>query len=493
MTIVEHEGERGAHILVVEDSPTQAVKLEHLLVEHGYVVSVKKSGVEALEFLKSEKPDVIISDIIMPGMDGYEFCRTVKADSALSKIPIILLTSLSDPGEVINGILCGADNFLTKPYKEQFILSRVAQVIANQEFRQSGIFERGIEIYFAGEKHYITSNRFQIIDLLFSTFENAIQKNRELDEVNKELRKAHDELQKANSELLQLTLELDDRVVQRTEELEKKNEELRMISQQLMQAEKLATIGELASSIAHELNNPLATVSLRVESLLSQTSENAPQLRELEIIGQEVERMGDLVNNLLQFSRRSQPQISTVIVCEEIEKTLELISYHLRKCSIKVVMEFAPDVPAIHADRQKLRQMFLNLFMNAADAMPQGGTLTIRVYTQGPEVRDQETSLTPIPDPRSPIPGPEGEAFVIIEISDTGDGIPPEILPRVTEPFYTTKPEGKGTGLGLSICRRIVQEHNGAFSLISEGIPGKGTTARISLPVKNGANTEDLR
>ena len=252
-------------------------------------------------------------------------------------------------------------------------------------------------------------------------------------------------------------------------ELIKRNEEIHNMTQQLWQAAKLATMGELVASIAHELNNPLTTVSLRIESLTTKTSGDDPHLRELEIIGKEVERMGDLIKNLLQFSRRSQQEISTVFVCEEIEKTLELIHYHLRKYNIEIIKEFAHDVPKIHADRQQLRQIFLNLFINASDAMPQGGTLTIRVTTSAEEKQ------------------------VHIEIADTGVGIPPEILPKVTEPFYTTKPEGKGTGLGLAICRRIVKEHNGKFDLTSEGVPGMGTTVRISLPVTNGRNVAGLK
>jgi signal transduction histidine kinase len=179
--------------------------------------------------------------------------------------------------------------------------------------------------------------------------------------------------------------------------------------------------------------------------------------------------MATLIANLLQFSRRGQPQISTVDICEEIEKTLELIHYHLRKQNISIMRQFVSDVPRIHADRQQLRQLFLNLFTNASDAMPEGGTLTIRVTA------------------------PSESMQVIMEVADTGTGIPPEVLPKVTEPFYTTKPEGEGTGLGLAICRRIVQEHNGTFDLTSEGIPGRGTTARISLPVKNGKNAAELK
>jgi signal transduction histidine kinase len=251
--------------------------------------------------------------------------------------------------------------------------------------------------------------------------------------------------------------------------LQASTDEVKTMSQQLLQAEKLATMGVLASSIAHELNNPLATVSLRVESLIAQTTGDDPRLRELEIIGQEVERMGNLVSNLLQFSRRSQPQISTVNVCDEIEKTLELVHYHLRKHNITVVREFKPEEPLIHADRQQLRQLFLNLFTNASDAMPEGGALTVRV-TQCLE-----------------------EKQICIEIADTGAGIPAEILPKVLEPFYTTKPEGKGTGLGLAICRRIAEGHYGTLAITSGGGPGKGTRVCITLPFSNGHNSACLK
>ena len=246
-------------------------------------------------------------------------------------------------------------------------------------------------------------------------------------------------------------------------------DEVKTMSQQLLQAEKLATMGELASSIAHELNNPLATVSLRVESLIAQSTGDDPRLRELEIIGKEIERMSNLVSNLLQFSRRSQPQISTVNVSDEIEKTLELVHYHLRRQNIAVAREFKPEGPLIHADRQQMRQLFLNLFTNAGDAMPEGGTLTIRV-TNRPEEKE-----------------------ICIEIADTGVGIPPEILPKVLEAFYTTKPEGKGTGLGLAICKRIAQAHNGILNITSEGGPGKGTRVCITLPFSNGINIAMLR
>jgi two-component system, NtrC family, sensor kinase len=256
---------------------------------------------------------------------------------------------------------------------------------------------------------------------------------------------------------------------QAEEALRLKNEEVTTMSQQLWQAAKLATVGELAASIAHELNNPLATVSLRIESLLAHVPAHDPKRRALEVIEQEVERMGHLVANLLQFSRRSQPQISTVDVREEITRTLDLISHHLRNHRIRVVREFAPDLPMMHADRELLRQLFLNLFTNASDAMPQGGTLAIRVAAGILE---------------------SGAPAVVMEFRDTGVGIAPDDLPKVLEPFFTTKPEGKGTGLGLPICRRIVQEHHGTFNIVSD--VGQGTTVRIMLPIADRTNSRYL-
>ena len=180
--------------------------------------------------------------------------------------------------------------------------------------------------------------------------------------------------------------------------------------------------------------------------------------------------MSGLVANLLNFSRAGRDHVSTVNVPDEVRKTIELTEPHLRRMRVEVVPEFHPNVPDIFADRQQLRQVLLNLFTNAGDAMPKGGRLI-------PRVRPGEL--------------PPSRLAVVIEIADTGVGIPPEHLARVTDPFFTTKEEGKGTGLGLAICRRIVQEHHGKLEIESE--VGKGTTVRVILPVKNGTNANGLK
>jgi two-component system sensor kinase FixL len=250
--------------------------------------------------------------------------------------------------------------------------------------------------------------------------------------------------------------------------LQDKREELASMTQQLWQASKLATMGELAASVAHELNNPLATVALHAESIMEQLPQDDPKFTSVDVISKEVERMANLVSNLLQFSRRSHAEISTLDLREELTDSTEFIEHYLRSRRIDVVQEFAADLPTVHADRQQLRQVFLNLITNASDAMPQGGRLTLRTFSG---VLDRTRPA------------------VIIEFTDTGTGVQTRYLSKLWEPFFTTKAEGKGTGLGLAICRRTVEEHHGTIGIVTG--PGKGATVRITLPATVGETAED--
>lgn len=247
--------------------------------------------------------------------------------------------------------------------------------------------------------------------------------------------------------------------------LQAKTDEIKMMTQQLWQTAKLATMGELAASVAHELNNPLAILSLRLESLGAGFPENSPEHTELAIMEREIERMSSLVSNLLQFSRPGQRQISSLDISNEIDQTLDIIHNYLVHRHVMVQREYEADLPMIQADRQQLRQVFLNLFTNACDAMPEGGVLTIHTHSL-----DHQRKVT-------------------IEISDTGIGLEPDQIKRVMDPFFTTKPEGKGTGLGLAICRRIVEEHYGTISIASPG-PGQGAVIKIVLPSQNGVKPQ---
>ncbi len=181
-------------ILIVEDSPTQQKDLQNILESHGYRTRTSMNGNEALDFLNNNRPDIIITDIIMPEMDGYELCRRIKSDDKMKNIPVILLTVLCEPADIFKGLACGADNFVTKPYREEYLLSRIEYIMLNQENRTPGMDEGGIELVFSGKKMNITSPKIQILDLLISAYDTVIQKNRELEAANRKLREANEKI-----------------------------------------------------------------------------------------------------------------------------------------------------------------------------------------------------------------------------------------------------------------------------------------------------------
>ena len=174
-------------ILVAEDSPTQAEQLRFLLEEHGYGVVTAANGKEALKAVSAHKPSLVISDIVMPEMNGYELCKAIKSDEKLKDVPVILVTTLSDSSDVISGLACGADNFIRKPYEARYLLSRIEYLLMNLELRKNQKMQMGVEIDLGGQKHFITAERQQILDLLISTYEQAVQVNNELQLREKEL------------------------------------------------------------------------------------------------------------------------------------------------------------------------------------------------------------------------------------------------------------------------------------------------------------------
>jgi diguanylate cyclase (GGDEF)-like protein/PAS domain S-box-containing protein len=167
-------------ILIAEDSRTQAEQLGFLLEQHGYRVTIAADGKQALEAAQAQKPTLVISDIVMPEMDGYELCKAIKSDEKLKEVPVILVTTLSDSQDVIRGLECGADNFIRKPYDERYLLSRINYLLMNLDMRKEHKMQVGVEINLGGQKYFINSERQQILDLLISTYEQAVHINNEL-------------------------------------------------------------------------------------------------------------------------------------------------------------------------------------------------------------------------------------------------------------------------------------------------------------------------
>jgi DNA-binding response OmpR family regulator len=198
-----------AEILVVDDSPTQAMRLQFMLEEHGYVARVARDGQQALDAAREKPPALIVSDIVMPGMDGYEMCRLIKADPALATVPVILLTTLSDPRDILIGLQAQADAYLTKPYDETVLLTRIRTLLeqppenfdrdapATAEFVARDT--PGLEVYLEGEHHIVTAGRRQMLNLLLSTYENAVRQNKTLIETQRELQALNTQLQAQNA------------------------------------------------------------------------------------------------------------------------------------------------------------------------------------------------------------------------------------------------------------------------------------------------------
>jgi len=226
------------------------------------------------------------------------------------------------------------------------------------------------------------------------------------------------------------------------------------LEQQLLQTEKLTSLGLLAAGVAHEVNTPLAVISNYIQMLAKQLPGDDSRQKIIEKIVKQTFRASEIVNNLLNFSRTGAGEFGAVNLNAVIEETLTLVAHPFRAAHVSVLKSFQESLPPVNGSGNRLQQVFLNLFLNARDAMPAGGMLEVRTASQN--------------------------GLVEVEVADTGTGIPDENLHRIFDPFFTTKAIGRGTGLGLSVSYGIVQEHNGRIDVRST--PGKGTSFRLEFP-----------
>jgi PAS domain S-box-containing protein len=227
------------------------------------------------------------------------------------------------------------------------------------------------------------------------------------------------------------------------------------LEQRLVQADKLSSIGLLAAGVAHEVNTPLAVISTYAQMLAKQVSDDSQKSLILDKIAKQTFRASEIVNSLLNFSRTSTTSLGDVNLNRVIQETLSLLEHQLQKSGIHVKSDLDPGLGPVHGNAGQLQQVFLNLILNARDAMSAGGTLEVRTWPEGAGAR--------------------------AEVADTGPGIAPEHLHRIYDPFFTTKAVRKGTGLGLSVTYGIIQEHGGSIEVSNR--PGGGATFRLELPL----------
>jgi hypothetical protein len=423
----------NVRILIIEDSLTQALRLQDSLEKNNFETQIANNGKAGLDLLKQKPYTLVISDIIMPEMDGYEVCRRIKSNDALKSIPVILLTSLSDPHDVIEALECGADNFVTKPYNEKFLISRIQNILINRQLRLDGMSEMGIEIVFAGRKHFITSSRMQIVDLLFSTYENAIQKNSELEQVNRELVMTQRELEQKNIELARLN--------------EQKNYFLGMA--------------------AHDLRNPMGAIFNTSELLIEEDLGplNDEQKDMIDAIKNASEFMLNLVNDFLDIAHIESGKLTLKKENTDI--------FSLLKNNVKFNQNFAnkkqisldflytdiESLPMISIDGAKIQQVMNNLISNAIKYTHSGGSVQVILEKENDNIH--------------------------IAVRDTGQGIPEDEIQNLFTPFQRTSVQStageKSTGLGLAIAKKIINTHDGEIWVKSQ--VGKGTTFHISLPL----------
>ena len=443
--------ENKIEILVVEDSPTQAMLLKHMLMQHSFEVSIAKNGAEALEVVKKKKPTLVISDVMMPVMDGYEMCYAIKNDETINHIPVILLTILSDPKDVIRGLEARADAFVTKPYKEEQLLAKINTILANPTEFES---ETPVEVTLSDKRYVITANRQQILNLLLFTYENTVQKNRELTEVQNELKKLNEQLE--------------EKVEERTSELKAEISERKRVEESLKKAnEKLKEFDRLKSdflsTVSHELRTPLSIISEGISLCLSEIAGKiTSEQKEIMInIEESIEYLKRLIRDLLDLSKIEANKIdlyrTSFDLCETIRKIKNDFESKISEAKIKLIIN-QPEKPVkLFADKDKIKQIFNNLISNAIRFTDPKGKITITIQ--------------------------ELEDVIECRVADTGIGIAKKDIPKLFSKFEQigrAKKSGyKGTGLGLPITKGLIEKHGGKITVESE--VGKGTSFIFTL------------
>lgn len=452
---------KGIKVTVAEDSPTQAEQLRYILEKEGYGVSVFCNGREALSAMGSSVPDIVISDILMPEMDGYQLCKEIKADERLRTIPVILLTSLSDPADVLKGLECGADNFITKPYDDKYLLTRIHHMLINMELRKETKVQMGVEIFFRGLKYFITAERQQILDLLLSTYETAVQKNGELVKTQKSLELLNEELEKrveertasllaeieerkkAEAEVRRLNDDLEERVRRRTEQLEEANRDLESFSY----------------SVSHDLKAPLRAIdgfsNILIKKWTKMSDEDRGRL--LGVVSDGARMMGRLIEDILAFSRAGRKELD--LVDTDLEELAKGVVEEMGAANPDRALRFnVTTLPSAVGDRAALRQVFQNLLSNAVK------------FTRTREIGVIE------------IGGRETPAENVYYVRDNGVGFDAQYVEKLFRVFQRlhSEKEYEGTGIGLAIVKRFVTKIGGR--VWAEGEVNGGATFYFTLP-----------
>lgn len=423
-------------ILLVDDTPTNLTVLSESIQDQGWVTLFATDGETAVEQAEYAQPELILLDVMMPGLDGFETCKRLKRNRRTKEIPIIFMTALSDSLDKVKGLNLGAVDYITKPFQQEEVVARIKMQL---------------------RLHQMT---------------------RQLE---------------ANNELLE------QRVEERTQELSKTLDSLKKAQMHLVQSEKMSSLGQMMAGIAHEINNPISFISGNLNpasdyfkdliNLVEMYQQKYPtpdkEIQEhldaldlpfiikdayklLESLRIGSDRIRQIVLSMRNFSRLDEASIKSVNIHEGIDSTLLILQHKLRtgvnNKSVEVVRRYG-QLPLVECYPSQLNQVFMNILSNAVDAFEEHNS----------QMEDQPFTIeitTSLATAES----------ILIQIKDNGMGIPAQILNKLFDPFFTTKPVGKGTGLGLSISHQIiVEKHGGEINCASQR--GQGTCFTIQIPI----------
>lgn len=386
----------SAKILIVDDDRVILELASIILRSDGYNVRTAGDGILALNLLAEEPFDLVLLDFMMPGKDGLQVLKEIKDD--FPDIAVIIFTGMGSENIAVNAMKAGAADYIIKPFRNHDLLERT----------------------------------------------NVVLRSRRLELQNRELLA---EREHHLQEIQQWNMELERRVAEKSQELEAAQVEI-------IQAEKLATLGHLAAGLTHEIRNPLNSINLFAQILKSDHAASPQSVEFLERIQSEIDRIDNLLIKLLGVSRRTQNRVDSVVEVNLVaEEVLKSFQSQFAAQQIQLQVEIIP-TPAFYGDQEAVRQIFTNLISNALHSMSEGGELSF--------------SVVPI------------QNSIQIKVSDNGCGIPLEHQARVFDPFFTTRT--KGIGFGLSSVLRIIKTYKGRISLSSQS--GQGTTFTVILPLQ---------
>ncbi|MBF0186705.1 MAG: response regulator [Magnetococcales bacterium] len=442
--------EEGALLMVVEDSPTQAFQMKRTLVNAGFRVVTAKDGQEALETLVDQKPTLVLSDISMPRMNGYELCRAIRRNPSLSDLPVMLVTALSNPAEILEGLDAGADNYLVKPWKEDGLLANVASLLEEAEQPGGVVRDTGMTIRFSGREYHVSTGKRQILELLLSTYQSGVEQGKALLDSQLELQVLNQQLVEQATRLTELNDSLREEIKTRIEtqhSLEQTMDELKRANREL---------SSFAYIVSHDLKAPFRSIGSLTSWLAQDYADHLDKEgRELvTLLANRAERMNGLIESLIQYTNvgRGDDKIEETDLNRILNKVIAALN-----ASEAYDFHIPSPLPRAQVNTTRITQVFHHILHNAlrfSDKMD--GRVTIR---------HEETD--------------ENHIFYF---TDDGPGIEPRHFSKIFQIFQTLQPRDQfeTAGVGLALVRKTVERYGGAIEVASE--PGHGSTFTVTLP-----------